>query len=105
MQPPSCLFQSPIAQKFKDLSINWSSSTGSDQISYRPPSLLGRPALRFDLHNRGDNYEFSQPTSKYKATAYSAEKKRGINDLMGILMGDNSKCHTSDILNYQKAGS
>ncbi|CAA7054671.1 unnamed protein product [Microthlaspi erraticum] len=102
--PPSYLFQSPIAQKFKDLSINWSSSTGPNQMNFRPPSFLGRPVLQFDLLNRRDNYEFSQPTSKDKATAYSAEKKRGTNDLMGILMGDNSKCHTSDILNYQKAG-
>ncbi|ESQ55217.1 hypothetical protein EUTSA_v10024526mg [Eutrema salsugineum] len=97
-------FQSPIAEKFKDLSINWNSSTGSNQISCRPPSFLGQSVLQFDLHNRGDSYEFSRPTSKDRATACSIEKKWGMNDLMGKLMSEKSKSHTSDILNNQNAG-
>ncbi|XP_006283162.2 B3 domain-containing transcription factor VAL3 isoform X1 [Capsella rubella] len=86
---PSFLFQSPISEKFKDLSINWSSSTRSNQISFQPPSCLGPSVLQFDLRNRGDNNEFSQPTSKERATACSMEKKRGINNLIGKLMSEN----------------
>ncbi|KAG7542003.1 B3 DNA binding domain [Arabidopsis thaliana x Arabidopsis arenosa] len=88
---PSFLFQSPISEKFKDLSINWSSSTRSNQISYQPPSYLGPSALQFDLRNRGGNNEFSQPTSKDRATACPMDKKRGMNDMIGKLMSENSK--------------
>ncbi|KAF8096960.1 hypothetical protein N665_0298s0030 [Sinapis alba] len=98
--PPSFLFQSPIAEKFKDLSIEWSSSTRC----YRPPNLLGPSILQCDLRNRGDGFEFNQPTSKEKSTAYSMEKQRGMNDLMGKLMSVNSNNHTSSILYNQKAG-
>ncbi|KAL1201818.1 B3 domain-containing transcription factor VAL3 [Cardamine amara subsp. amara] len=85
---PSFLFQSPISERLKDLSINWSSPTGSNQISRQPPSLLGPSVMQF---NRGGTYEFSQPISKDRATACSMEKKRGMNHLMGTLMNENSK--------------
>lgn len=104
--PQSYFLQSPIAEKFRDLSINWSSSTRSNQISCRPPSFLSPSVLQFDSHNRGDSCRFSQPTSKDRATACSVEKKRGINDLMGKFMSEYSKNHTVDGLhNNQKAGS
>ncbi|CAH2078359.1 unnamed protein product [Thlaspi arvense] len=102
--PPSVFFQSPIAEKFRDLSINWNSSTGSNQISCRPPSFVGPSGLQFDIHNRGDSYEFGQPTTKERATACSVEKTRGMNHLMGKLMSESSNSHTSDILNYRNAG-
>lgn len=88
---PSFLFQSPISEKFKDLSINWSSSTRSNQISYQPPSCLDPSVLQFDFRNRGGNNEFSQPASKERVTACTMEKKRGMNDMIGKLMSENSK--------------
>nr|AGN12860.1 putative B3 domain-containing transcription factor VAL3 [Leavenworthia alabamica] len=87
-QSPSFLFQSPISEKFKDLSINWSSPTGSNQISYQPSSLLGPSVLQF---NRGGTYEFNQPISKDRATACPMEKEKGMNLFMGKLMNENSK--------------
>ncbi|CAN6920666.1 unnamed protein product [Brassica oleracea] len=98
--PPSFLFQSPISDKFQDLSIDWNSSTRSCW----PLNLSGPSIRQSDLHNRGDCYEFNQPTSKDKATAYSTEKHRGMNDLMGKLMSVNSNNHTNSILYNQKAG-
>ncbi|VVB12193.1 unnamed protein product [Arabis nemorensis] len=92
--PQSYFLQSPIAEKFRDLSINWSSSTRSNPLSCQPPSLLSPSVLPFDLHNRGDSYGFSQPTSK----------DRGMSDLIGRLMSENSKNHTIGILNNQKTG-
>ncbi|KAJ4912819.1 B3 domain-containing transcription factor VAL3 [Raphanus sativus] len=98
--PPSFLYQSPIAEKFNDMSLDWSSSARS----YRPPNLSGPSILQYNLHNRGDGYEFNQPTSRDKATAYSTEKQRGMNDLMGKLMSVNSNNHSSSILYNQKPG-
>ncbi|KAJ0239440.1 B3 domain-containing transcription factor VAL3 [Hirschfeldia incana] len=115
--PPSFLFQSPVAEKFKDMPIDWSSSTRS----YQPPNLSGPSIMQFDmhnrgnsyefnqptprdkaLHNRGNSYEFNQPTSRDKATAYSTDKQRGMKDLMGKLMSANSNNQTSSILYNQK---
>ncbi|XP_010434162.1 PREDICTED: B3 domain-containing transcription factor VAL3-like isoform X1 [Camelina sativa] len=88
---PSFLFQSPISEKFKDLSLNWSSSTRSNQMSFQPPSCSGPSFLQFDLRKRGDNNEFSQPTSKERAAACSMERKRGLNNMIGKLVSENSK--------------
>lgn len=98
--PPSFLYQSPIAEKFNDMSLDWSSSARS----YRPPNLSGPSILQYNLHNRGEGYEFNQPTSRDKATAYLTEKQRGMNHLMGKLTSLNSNNHSSSILYNQKPG-
>ncbi|KFK28739.1 hypothetical protein AALP_AA7G040500 [Arabis alpina] len=83
--PQSYFLQSPVAEKFRNL---------TNHISCQPPSLLSPSALQLDLLNLGDRYGFSQPTSH----------DRGMTDLMGKLMSEKLKNHTIDILNNQKAG-